>query len=718
MKLTIAEILAKKKLEAINAESTQKAETKLTDRLSSLKKEVSPTVLSVPVEQVTQAQVQVTAPTVGQQSIRDKLNSISQQHPTGVATVTGTTQTADTKEETKEAKEAFKLSFLARLKANAQAMEAKKPLPTPITTVVNENAAINAAVQMTAIERLRAKLALAAQKESVLATVTGHNDGTLPVDEEIVCNVDIVSHEEVASNVDSTGSALGMSGETIIYNKQQERAVYLGGTGESFVLIGAAGTGKTTCSKGSINAIVSNHKTGILQAEGHKHLVNGTPGIIIISYTRRAVNNIRKVQSKEMQNNCITSHKLLEYEPQYFEVEDPTTGTTKRTMQFLPARNASNCLPSSITTIVVEEASMLSLDLYSQITAAISHEVQWIFIGDIQQLPPVFGSAILGFKMLELEVVELTEVYRQALESPIIKLAHRILSGVPIPVSEYKSWETAEKLVIHPWKKKLTAEDACRTLAAFFKAAYTNKGYDPEEDIILIPYNKACGANELNRHIANFLARQRDEITYEIMAGYNKHYFSVGDRILYDKEDAIIVEIERNAAYAGKRVQTASRALDYWGCNQDKSQNVQDDDDFGIDIDAILEAVSDVDDRVTQSSHTLTLRLDNSGSEIRVSKAAEINNILLGYAITVHKAQGSEWRKVFFCLHHSHATMLQRELLYTGVTRAREMLYCICEPESFTKGILGQKIKGNTLAEKAEFFKGKVAEGGYTNDEE
>jgi superfamily I DNA/RNA helicase len=55
--------------------------------------------------------------------------------------------------------------------------------------------------------------------------------------------------------------------------------------------------------------------------------------------------------------------------------------------------------------------------------------------------------------------------------------------------------------------------------------------------------------------------------------------------------------------------------------------------------------------------------------------------------------------------------MVQRELLYTGVTRAREELYVICEPESFTKGIVGQRIKGNTIEEKSAFFKGKLESG-------
>jgi ATP-dependent exoDNAse (exonuclease V) alpha subunit len=58
--------------------------------------------------------------------------------------------------------------------------------------------------------------------------------------------------------------------------------------------------------------------------------------------------------------------------------------------------------------------------------------------------------------------------------------------------------------------------------------------------------------------------------------------------------------------------------------------------------------------------------------------------------------------------------MLQRELIYTAVTRAKKELYVICEPDTFYKGVINQRIKGTTLAEKAEFFKGKAeAEGSF-----
>ncbi len=502
--------------------------------------------------------------------------------------------------------------------------------------------------------------------------------------------------------------ATGMHGELITYNAKQQEFIDLVASGRSCVLLGAAGTGKTTCSKGANAALIAAGTVPVLQSDGHKHLISGTPGVVITSFTRRAVNNIRKVQSEDFKNNCVTVHKLLEYAPEFYEITDEATGMSKRTMRFEPKRCSSNPLPSTVRVIEVEEGSMLSVELFRELEDACPHKVQWIFIGDIQQLPPVFGSAILGFKMLELPVVELTEVYRQALESPIIRLAHRILSGDPIPVEEFADWHVEGKLTIHPWKKKIKEDMACRTLAAFFTAAIDKGTYDPDEDMILLPFNKGCGTIEVNNYIANHIARKRHAITHEVMAGFTKHYFSEGDRILYDREDADIVSIEPNPAYSGARVQPASAHLDYWGHNPNLANESNfSSSDAEMDIDFLLEQSASSDERVTQASHRIVIRLLDTGTETTVTKAADVNGMLHGYALTVHKSQGSEWRKVFFCLHQSHASMLQRELTYTGVTRAREELYIICEPDSLIKGIKNQKIKGNTLEEKAEFFKGK-----------
>lgn len=507
-------------------------------------------------------------------------------------------------------------------------------------------------------------------------------------------------------------------GKAITYNAEQSEFISLATSGKSCVLIGSAGTGKTTCMQGAAEGLISSGLAGILDSDGHKHLPTGTPGVVVIAYTRRAVNNIKKVLPDDLKKNCITAHKLLEYAPVIGEVTDPETGLSKKTMTFEPSRNEFNPLPQSIHTIIVEESSMMSVDLYAQLVQALGHSIQFIFLGDIQQLPPVFGAAILGFKLLSLPVVELTEVYRQALESPIIRLAQRVLSGQPIePVKNEKTgkmhfpdWDVKGKLKIHPWSKRIKADVAANSLGKFFELALDTGEYLPDEDMILIPFNEACGTLEVNRKIANHLARKGNKTTYEVIAGFNKLYYSEGDKVLYEKEDAEVQEVCINPAYTGTSTQAASKYLDYWGTNQ-KPGEAANDTESSFDEEFMLGDVGDKDDRVRQASHKITLRLLDTGAVITVNSAAEINSLIHAYALTVHKAQGSEWRKVFFCLHQSHATMLQRELLYTGITRAKEELYLLCEPDSLVKGIKRQRIIGNTLAQKAEYFKGKVAEG-------
>lgn len=494
-------------------------------------------------------------------------------------------------------------------------------------------------------------------------------------------------------------------GHTIKYNEAQQAAINLIASGQSCVVIGAAGTGKTTIQQASTEALVLSGALPRLNAT-HKYLSSQGYGIIICAYTRRATNNIRKKLSPELQQCCITIHKTLEYEPVECYITDPETGDTKRSMRFEPARTRDNPLPSTVATVIIEEASMVSLELFKQLKEACPPNTQFVFLGDIQQLPPVFGSAILGYKMLELPVVELTEVHRQALDSPILKLAHRILSGKPIPPSEFPEWNIPGKLKLHPWVKRISAESATITLAKFFVAALDQGKYNPETDGILIPFNKSCGTDELNKHIATRIAQRESKFVHEIMHGFKKSYYSVGDKCLYEKEDAIIVAIEPNPQYTGKPTKQASPSLDYWGRGSSEAES-------DGDIDAFLATIADPEagDTVRAASHTITLNLLDSERTVTLKSAGEVDALILGYAITVHKSQGSEWDKVFLCLHQSHSTMLQRELLYTAVTRAKQELYCICEPDTFEKGVTRQRIKGNTWQEKAGHFKGKLEEG-------
>jgi exodeoxyribonuclease V alpha subunit len=534
------------------------------------------------------------------------------------------------------------------------------------------------------------------------------------VTDQITSQIIEVSSPVAASNL-ADDTVYDKYGKAITYNERQKEFVTTAGSGKSAVLIGAAGTGKTTCQQGTVARLIRSGHAGVLEPEGHKYLMPKTPGIVVVSFTRRAVSNIRRAVSEDMKNNCLTIHALLEYEPVYYEELDNETGDMKKTMRFEPTRTAYRPLASTIHTCIIEEASMVSVELFNELKAALPPNCQFIFLGDIQQLPPVFGSAILGYKMLELPVVELTEVYRQALESPIIRLAHRILSGNPIPVTEYPDWKVDKQLTIHPWKKKLDPDTALRTIAKFLTTAIDSGLYVPDDDMVLIPFNKSCGTIELNKHIAQHMARKRKAVVWEVIAGFNKLYLSVGDKVLFDKEDAVVTNITKNPSYAGAAAQVEHECLDYWGYNSSEGGETEHhiSGEDSEDIDFMLSQVSmkgvEGEDRVRQASHEVTVRLMETDREVTITTAGDLNNLIHAFALTVHKSQGSEFRKVFLMLHQSHATMLSRELLYTGVTRAREELYIICEPESMTNGIMSQRIKGNTLAEKAEFFKGKIA---------
>lgn len=549
---------------------------------------------------------------------------------------------------------------------------------------------------------------------ALLAKVKAHHS---PIETKTECERSerLLTETTSQSNIDIDTNIVNVItnqyGNVITYNKEQSEFIQLAKSGKSCVLIGAAGTGKTTCQKGAVTTLLTetSHIPIITDTLGHKYLSVNTPGIVLTSFTRRAVRNLKRAMSDDLKNNCITIHKLLEYQPVPYEIYDEETDKYKTSIKFEPTRNSHNPLPSEIKTIVFDESSMISTDLYTQLCDALPHSVQFIFVGDIQQLPPVFGAAILGFKLLELPVVELTQVYRQALESPIIALATDIRNGIPLPsFSERitKQHPTQGKLTLHPWKKKLHPDVALLTVAKFFTSAYDTGQYNPEEDQILIPFNKSLGTIELNKHIANHIAKTQSKIVYEVVAGYNKHYFSVGDLVLFDKEDAVIREIKRNGTYLGKAAKKPSTTLDYWGF--DTVQNGVDDIGFDPDsIDAFLEAASSVtEEKVNQSSHILEVEMLDSGTIVTLDTASEINSVLLSYALTVHKSQGSEFNRVFVVLHQSHNTMINRELLYTAVTRAKQELYVICEPDHFERGVMTQKIRGTTLEEKAEYFKG------------
>ena len=526
----------------------------------------------------------------------------------------------------------------------------------------------------------------------------------------------------------------------VILNTEQQKFVSLVAQGRSCCLVGAAGTGKTTAVKEAIqNLLNAKSIPTILQPTGNPNnpkLIQGLEGIVGCAFTRKAVANLKANFPDSLHPHCMTIHALLEFAPVIYDSINED-GNLVTTMRFEPQRNRMNPLPTELSTIIIEESSMVGTDLFQQLMDAIppNHPIQLVFLGDINQLSPVFGDAILGYKLLELPTIVLTQVYRQALESPIIRLAHRILSGKQIlypelskEASEGGTWQVKDKLTILNWKPKTSEVQAEVTALAFLKREYLAGNYDPFNDMVICPFNKHFGTINLSKGIANFIDEKYSIHPTEIISGFTKKYFAIGDLVLYKNDEYIVTKINKNGMYRGKILPDAIHILDRFG-NIKGRRDSKDSTDTLSNLpipktaDEIINSIiANTEEEVTDNaSHVIYLTkpeaveqyladgytMDTIPETISIDSRGQVNNLTLAYATTCHKAQGLESKRVFILTHKCHNILLNREWLYTAVTRAKETLTILCERDTFIGGINKQQIKGTTLEEKAEYFKGK-----------
>lgn len=362
------------------------------------------------------------------------------------------------------------------------------------------------------------------------------------------------------------------TGVTVVkYNDKQQEAInwianFRNREQKELVFIGAAGTGKTTAIRGAIELLLADISYPKFETST-KYLRYGDPGVVMVSYTNKAVAQIRRNVPEAMKHQCLTIHRLLEYEPVFYEVWDEELQGFRNTMRFEPMRNKNNKLPYGLHTLIIDESSMVDEQLFAKLLDALHDTVRIVYIGDLNQLPPVFGDSILGRKMLTAPIVELTDIYRQAAESPIIKFAWQILEGKwnlfssrtdvdengNFYVPAYRRLTTAsnKQIKLIPWPKKVNAKMALFSAANRYMKLSDTGGYIPEEDMILIPYNVQFGTIEFNKKMAQHLGVKRQAVVHEVISGINKHYYAEGDKVLFMKEEYIIDEIVRNGNYSG-----------------------------------------------------------------------------------------------------------------------------------------------------------------------
>lgn len=503
------------------------------------------------------------------------------------------------------------------------------------------------------------------------------------------------------------GQYKGAFSLSIELNEKQIMARDLAMEGKSFCLIGAAGTGKTTAQRAVAEALLESDRLVScdfkVQGAGGARVTG--PSFVACAYTRRASNNLARAIHKNprleqvLRHNIMTIHALLEFEPVIFWDEEKK----KESMRFEPQRNAAN--PLTITHLVIEEASMVSLDLWRQLYEALPVGVQIIFIGDLNQLPPVFGPSILNYALVQLPIIELTHVYRQAGDSLILENAHRILEG-RTDLAEGPDYQ----IIRGKNDQQVGQAKMANALSRMFELWYDSGEYQPDEDMILSPFNKQdLGTTNMNKWIAQFLGAKRGAIVHEIIAGFNKHYLAVGDRVMVNKQDGYITKISVNAQYHGQEPQVPGSDLSRFGVRilgaDSASGDDLDDVLLGYSNFSLEELEEQAAERKQQASHLVDILLE-TGQTVTLSAAGDFQEqfFTLGYVLTVHKAQGCEFRKVFLLLHKDHGVMLFRELLYTANTRAREFMVTVAKDWIIEKAIKQQRIKGNCLQDKLEYF--------------
>jgi exodeoxyribonuclease V alpha subunit len=276
--------------------------------------------------------------------------------------------------------------------------------------------------------------------------------------------------------------------------------------------------------------------------------------------------------------------------------------------------------PLAIEFLVVDEASMLDLMLTHQLLRALKPGTQVLLVGDVDQLPSVGAGDMLRdiIRSGVVPVSRLRTIYRQAGDSAIITNAHRINQG---QMPAFSPSETGDFFLFPADSAEKAAEWVVDLIASRIPATFD---LDSMRDIqVLSPmYRGAAGVDALNQRLQAALNPPAQNKIEQKLAGGT---FRVGDKVM-------------------------------------QIRNNYDKDVYNGDI-GLLTGINRID-------QTLTVRMDES-REVDYD-FTEADELVLAYAVSVHKAQGSEFPAVVMPVLTQHYVMLQRNLLYTGVTRAAE----------------------------------------------
>ncbi|MDO5725467.1 MAG: ATP-dependent RecD-like DNA helicase [Tissierellia bacterium] len=345
-----------------------------------------------------------------------------------------------------------------------------------------------------------------------------------------------------------------------------------------------------------------------------------------------------KRMSQATNHDAETIHRLLEYSP------------NERYHQF--GRNQEN--PIDCDLLIIDEASMLDTGLCKYLLEALDLGTRLIFIGDIDQLPSVGAGNVLkdliNSKLICVE--KLKHIYRQGDKSMIVENAHKINSG-RFPIVNGKD---TDFFMIKSNDKR----DGLNTVLELVTKRLPNfYGLDSYRDIqILTPMKKGeVGVFNLNRVLQDVLNPEGDKS--EILV--SDKVFRTGDKIMQIRNnyDALWIEYDKNGRYIAEGEGIYNGDIGYI---------------LGIDtIEGVIKADFD--------------------GKIVMLKDEMLRDIVHSYATTVHKSQGSEFRAVIMPIFDGPKMLMTRNLLYTAITRAKDIVVLVG-----TEKMLKFMIRNNFLS--------------------
>ena len=313
-----------------------------------------------------------------------------------------------------------------------------------------------------------------------------------------------------------------------------------------------------------------------------------------------------------------TIHRLLEVD-----------FTAKGELKF--KRNETNPLPADV--VIADEMSMVDALLMCSLVRAIKPTSKFIMVGDSNQLPSVGAGNVLKDLIAShyIPSVELKEIFRQAAQSLIVTNAHRIVNG-EFPVLDDRQND------FFFMNKSLESDIAGLVIQLAKQRLPDTYGFSPIDDIqVLCPTKMGmAGTKELNKQLQSALnppSQNKAELKFFDVI------FRTGDKVMQTKNDYDVL----------------------WTKNNEKGSGI-----FNGDI-GIIRSV----DRFSQN-----VTIDFEG-RVAIYTSEMLRRLEHAYAITIHKSQGSEYDAVIIPITAFTHNLLYRNLLYTGVTRAKKMIIVI-----------------------------------------